>query len=220
MYSKRSMKKMMFNEKYGLQKAVLSRTKTKTRRNGNKVAKKYASYCVANEMKGNEDYLSLEEYAISKSPFKIGEEVAVAQSYSDIPWQYHEEWSAKGINLNVQKDGTLKGIVELAGWNNKMYVRADAMPHRIRITEVRFERLQCISDEECLEEGICKRDDMINGNMEDVVRYTFENCFERGVFKTYSTPRDAFASLIDKISGKGTWEKNEYVYVYGIEMVD
>lgn len=207
------MKKMMFNEKYGLQRAVLSRTKTKTRRDGKKVDKQYAIYVVANEMKGKEDYLSLEEFAISKSPYKVGDIVAIQQSYKEL---LEEEYMPTSIENEVIRMVEQNHI----GCTNKMYVKAELMPHHVRITEVRFERLQCISDEECLEEGIYRIDDMINSNMEDVVRYTFENCFERGVFKTYSTPRDAFASLIDKISGKGTWEKNEYVYVYGIERVD
>ena len=207
------MKKMMFNEKYGLQRAVLSRTKTKTRRDGKKVEKQYAFYVVANEMKGKEDYLSLEEFAISKSPYKVGDIVAIQQSYKEL---LEEEYMPTSIENEVIRMVEQNHI----GCTNKMYVKAELMPHHVRITEVRFEQLKCISDEECLEEGIYRRDDMINSNMEDVVRYTFENCFERGVFKTYSTPRDAFASLIDKISGKGTWEKNEYVYVYGIERVD
>lgn len=198
---------MMFNEKYGLQKAVLSRTKTKTRRNGNKVAKKYAYYCVANEMKGNEDYLSLEEYAISKSPYKVGDVVAISQPYEQI--QYHLGIMARCM---INPFGSPK---ENPGWTNKMYVKAELMPHHVRITEVRFERLKCISDEECLEEGIYRRDDVIDCNMNPVVRYQYY-----GTPEMYFTPRDAFASLIDKISGKGTWEKNEYVYVYGIEMVD
>lgn len=36
------------------------------------------------------------------------------------------------------------------GWDNKMFVRAEHMPHRIRITDIRVERLQDISDEDCL----------------------------------------------------------------------
>lgn len=217
MYSKRSMNKMMFNEKYGLQKAVLSRTKTKTRRNGNKVAKKYAYYCVANEMEGNEDYLSLEEYAISKSPFKVGDVVAIAQSYESIYNELEERFGNGKANEWWCDffDKYRTNPAETSGYRNKMYVKAELMLHHIRITEVRFEQLKCISDEECLEEGIYRRDDVIDCNMNPVVRYQYY-----GTPEMFFTPRDAFASLIDKISGKGTWEKNEYVYVYGIERVD
>ena len=100
-----------------------------------------------------------------------------------------------------------------------MFVRADLMPHQIEITGVRYEQLHCISDEECMREGIVRRDDLINCNMEDIVRYTFENSFERGVWKTYPTPRAAFAALIDKLSGKGYWDRNPFVYVYSFKLV-
>lgn len=36
-----------------------------------------------------------------------------------------------------------------------MFVKAEYMPHQIRITGIHCERLQDISDTECLEEGVC-----------------------------------------------------------------
>lgn len=39
--------------------------------------------------------------------------------------------------------------------------------------------------------------------------------------KTFPTPREAFAALIDKkISGKGTWDNNPWVVAYSFELVD
>ena len=35
----------------------------------------------------------------------------------------------------------------------------------------------------------------------------------------FDTPREAFAALIDKVSGKGTWESNPYVWVYEFELM-
>ena len=37
---------------------------------------------------------------------------------------------------------------------------------------------------------------------------------------SFRTPQDAYASLIDRISGKGTWESNPYVFVYDFELID
>lgn len=36
----------------------------------------------------------------------------------------------------------------------------------------------------------------------------------------YLTPREAFAALIDSISGKGTFNSNPYVFAYEFELVD
>lgn len=35
----------------------------------------------------------------------------------------------------------------------------------------------------------------------------------------YRTAKKAYAALIDKISGKGTWDSNPYVFVYEFELV-
>ena len=35
----------------------------------------------------------------------------------------------------------------------------------------------------------------------------------------WGTPQEAYAALIDKINGKGTWESNPYVWAYDFELV-
>ena len=50
-----------------------------------------------------------------------------------------------------------------------------------------------------------------------VAKYGYR--FGEGKSKWYRTPKDAFSSLIDKVSGKGTWDSNPYVYVFTFELV-
>lgn len=38
--------------------------------------------------------------------------------------------------------------------------------------------------------------------------------------KTFKTPKEAFASLIDKVSGKDTWKSNPYVFVYEFKLIE
>ena len=99
------------------------------------------------------------------------------------------------------------------GYRNKMFVKADYMPHRIRITNIKVERLQDISDEDCMKEGIYTRAALhslhVNG-----YAYTFDNWSDRGIAMGSDTAKGAFASLIDRINGKGTWESNPWVYAY------
>lgn len=40
------------------------------------------------------------------------------------------------------------------------------------------------------------------------------------ILKFFSSPQRAYADLIDKISGKGTWESNPWVGAYSFELVD
>jgi hypothetical protein len=81
----------------------------------------------------------------------------------------------------------------------------------IRITNVRIERLQDISDEDCLAEGVIKWD----AGQTDVPFFTYPNAAKCD----YDSPQDAYASLIDKVGKKGDWERNPYVWVYDFELV-
>ena len=165
------MKKIMFNDKYGLTQAVLDGRKTQTRRIMDSIASKYR--------------------------YKNGEEVAIAQKYGDITNTVSPELEQK--------------LTQLPGWSNKMFVKANLMPNRIRITDIRVERLQDISEEDCIAEGIWKAH---NVGLEGVT-YWYTNL----VNSPYRTAKEAYAALIDKISGKGTWESNPWVFVYDFELV-
>ena len=80
------------------------------------------------------------------------------------------------------------------------------MPYRILFTDIRVERLQDISEEDCLREGVEKWIDcyIVSGIMENHGKNNV--CFD--------TPREAFAALIDRISGRGTYQRNPRVFVY------
>ena len=96
------------------------------------------------------------------------------------------------------------------------------MPHRIRITNVKLQRLRNISDEDCLKEGVVECIREIGGA--EVKKYYpsirhADATQKRGWGVVYDSPRIAFARLIDWVSGDGTWEKNPYVFVYEFELV-
>ncbi len=145
------MKKIMFNDKFGLTQAVLEGRKTMTRR-------------------------------IIKCPRT-----------------FRGEWVA-GFNIHRR-------------WTNKMFVKADLMPRHIEFTDRKVERLQDISDEDCLKEGIYE--DSGDDEFPPSIFYEFEGNKDNG----FDTPREAFAALIDKVSGKGTWESNPYVWAYEFELM-
>ena len=133
--------------------------------------------------------------------FKVGEIVALAQRYRDI----------RDIIGDVH-DG--KSIKFMQGWWNKMFVKADLMPHQIKITDIGIDRLQDISDGDCLREGILARHDVIDTQMRDVIRYQYPDTPH-----LFKTPKEAFAHLIDKVSRKGTWASNPFVFVYSFKLI-
>ena len=208
------MKKLMFNDRYGLTKAVLEGRKTMTRRvvpeckaldilrlwerNEGAVATGYEEktqsfrfdYCPDKKRRISIDHLNL------IPSYKVGEIVAVAQCLRDMGYDPRD---------TKHRSGAIWGLDHTPAWTNKMFVSASECIHLIRITDVRVERLQDISDEDCLREGI--------------IQMTFD-IFSFDSWKFFArNPREAFAALIDKVSGKGTWQSNPWVFVYEFELV-
>lgn len=193
------MKKIMFSDAFCLTQAVLDGTKTMTRR----------------VLRDNVPLGNWEE-TVKHLPYKVGDIVAIAQPYKDII-----ESLPMYSNAILDEVGMPRKEFK-AGWTNKMFVRANLMPHHIRITDVKVEHLQDISDKECLREGVKRVS--IGFYAEGVKVKDCEKEAHRetasGCLKLFPFPRQAFASLIDKISGKGTWENNPFVVAYSFELVD
>lgn len=203
------MKKINFNDRYGLTDAVIEGRKTMTRR---LIPDEF--FGLTWDTRGNtlvyeNEYGDFIDVRLSKyTRYKVGEIVAVAQNYFST---YDESKWENGIWYNEFADGS--DITNHAGWINKMFVKAEYMPHQIRITGIHCERLQDISDAECLKEGV-RVEFARNGSP---MYYYFDTKRWREVW--FDTPREAFAALIDKVSGRGTWKSNPWVVVYEFELV-
>ena len=213
------MKKIMFNDIYGLTQAVLEGRKTMTRRIT--IQPPYENYEIAYptpDIAFDENHPLSEAFCWvnkdnreehtewARPQWNTGEVVAIAQPYKDI---YFENEPS--------------GYPNNAGKTNKMFVRADLMPHRIQITRVQLQQLQDISDEDCLKEGV----------VEDVLRIG-DTCLKKyhpspahvkamkdvGLGVVRDTPKIAFAELIDKVSGGSTWNKNPWVFAYTFKLIE
>lgn len=208
------MKKIMFNDKYGLTQAVLERRKTQTRRlltltlhegdlHGDlkEVCPDKVFRCVNRwmfEYKRKVYDIPTQNYP----KYIVGEIVAVAQSYHTI----YDEFGLETMDMIVAK------LKYSKGWSDKRFVAPNLMPHQIRITNVRIERLQDISREDCLAEGV-----EFDGNARQF--YCGFNKSTNSKIWLGSTPREAYSTLIDRVSGKGTWHSNPFVFVYDFELV-
>lgn len=195
------MQKIMFNEQYGLQQATFDGIKTMTRRIvPDKVMKQVPAY-QEQYYAGALEPISVEDAIMQMCGpehmfhvgYEVGEIVAVAQSYEDV-FGYGDAY-----HLGL--------FGRTAAWDNKMFVKAELMPRHIKITGKKVERLQAISDEDCLREGII---DTGSG-------YT---CYRQGVLPLFRTPYAAFKALIDKLNRRGFFESNPYVYAYTYKLVD
>lgn len=188
------MRKILFNDRYGLTESVLNGTKTMTRR------------AVGNRMTNDDIKAYLKGYkdvAYNLAPYKIGEVVAVAQSYKSV--------FENSLNYALPSYHWLDDHIDEKGFANKMFVKACEMPHQIRITDIKVERLQDISDEDCMKEGILWDYD----DYPDMSR----KVYLINDYEAFPTPRVAFANLINRVCGKSTWEINPYVFAYEFELV-
>ena len=190
----------MFNDKFLLTQAVLRGDKTQTRR----------------IVKDGTPLGNFEE-TMKYAPYKVGEVVAVVQSYKIMYAEMIDDFAKHNYHLLREESAERfrKHYENTAGWDNKMFVKGELMPHKIKTTNVRIERLQDISDEDCLREGISHYIPASYQNTES--GFGFQS--SKGGLFLFDTAREAFAALIDKVSGKGTWQSNPYVWVYDFELV-
>lgn len=204
----------MFNDRYGLTQAVLEGRKTMTRRI---IPDEFFSlnWDTRDDTLVSEndfgDFIDIRSSTYCR--YHVGEVAAVAQSYQNAGYKrgyYRDEDAYIPIFSKAEPHKDI--AVSPAAWTNKMFVKAELMLHRIRITDIRVERLQDISDEDCIKEGVLP-DPFPFGKgyvINDWMRH-------RGY--DFPTPREAFAALIDKVSGRGTWESNPWCFAYEFELV-
>lgn len=107
------------------------------------------------EMSEGEYYLRFDDDTCLKvkSQYKEGEVVGVAQCYSDLFLYdfFHFKRKSKKIDID--------DILKSPGYRNKLFVRADLMRYYIKITGVRVEYLQDISDKDIFAEGFFNKDE-------------------------------------------------------------
>ena len=210
------MKKLLFNDKYCLTQEVLYGNKTMTRRlfkvpktcNGKEVY----SFNVLTNSAGTQCVDLVDENGCVlgswKPHYEVGDIVAIAQSYKTIYAEIIEDFAKHNYHLPREDaaEQFKKEYENTAGWNNKMFVKADLMRHHIKITDIKIEHLQDISEEDALREGI--------------EEFCFDYFLPNDYSKPFLMPRDAFAFLIDKVGKKGDWDKNPLVAAYTFELVD
>ena len=190
----------MFNDRYGLTQAVIEGRKTMTRR----IIIPQPDFLSDNFgwAKRNNGDVILPKYGVD-------EIVAVAQRYSTIAAGHPDVYTflpqvAKAHKISIES------VHDLAGWNNKMFTKAELMPHQIRIIGIKCERLRDIQDADCLKEGV--------RYIPKINKFYFEGVRREAGFY-FDDHREAFTMLIDKVSGRGTWASNPWVVVYEFELV-
>lgn len=209
------MKKIMFDDKHCLTEDVLKGRKTMTRRAIPFKDELVLEWSLSPALEEAWKKDILKKYA----RYKVGEIVAIAQSYRDV----HRELMNDYDNpiFDNYKERNEDGLSSGPAWRNKMFTEAWLMPHHIKITDRKVERLQDISREECLLEGVYQTNEPAKAMPTYYVDGIYAKDLERErILDVFLSPFDAFAALIDAISGKGTWKSDPWVIAYSFELYD
>lgn len=218
------MKKIMFNDRYGLTQSVIDGKKTMTRRIIKGDYREVTAEGVWMDWAFNAD-TGDGDPKIIESQYRIGEVVAVSQRYKDIYDLLESKYGNAAANEWWCDACDELGIIpdKSPGYTNKMFVRAGLMPYCIRITDIKVERLRDISEEDCMKEGVFKYEKPPLHHENDVYapwppyvkayKYDYDNLQYR------CNARAAFKSLIYHIFEKGTWERNPWVFAYEFELI-
>ena len=208
---------MMLNDVYGMEQATIKKEKWQTRRVEKCLAVLPTNYDRVTFQEDGDSFTakvylkgSLINVSTITPKYKVGEVVAIAQRYKELGY--------KGI---VMEGGIPVPVTKAKGYKNKMFVLAELMHHHVLITQVRIQRLQDITKEDCLAEGIgvCAEPSTA------IPTYHVQGLYAKGLEKerildVFLSPFGAYAALIDRISGKGTWQSNPWVVAYTFKLLD
>lgn len=136
--------------------------------------------------------------------YKVGETVYLKEPYIITGQTYEYEY------LHENKTD-IACIKRNGGYKNKLFMPEIAARYFIKITGVKAERLQDISEEDCLLEGI------------KIGRCGNESKWMKAFYAPYDnqpyiTAKSAYEEVFNRINGKGTWRMNPFVWVYDYEL--
>lgn len=136
-----------------------------------------------------------------KPKFELGDIIWVRETFTEWP---------KG---NFQYKATTENGEELGKWKPSIHMPKEAARIFLEVSNVRVERLQDISEDDAIAEGIKKT--WIN---DDIKQCRFKNYINDG--KGSKSPIDSFNSLWVSINGKDSWKANPWVWVYEFKVVE
>lgn len=136
-------------------------------------------------------------YIEKNVPYKIGDILWVRETFwFDILAQEYEYKADEKPYMKL-----------FTGWKPSIHMPKEAARIFLKVKNVRWQRIQDISETDAIAEGVKLYDTNRYKDYEDL-----NNSFLHA--------RISFASLWESINGKNSWQKNPYVWVYDFEQVE
>lgn len=208
---------------------TLERLKTNTRRPvSESILLKLDIYEESNEYVYDNNPLSSKEFMLKHAKYKKGDILFLKEPYNvvaidavRITTRISLRYSASEFVMYYKgKDDIVEWCAKRheerskskSGWCNKMFMPSWIAKQFIEITDVKCERLQDISDEDCISEGITQ------GVCSDGIFWGLK--LLDGTYLSYSkTPKEAYRAIWESINGKGSWDLNPWVHSYHYKLL-
>lgn len=100
-------------------------------------------------------------------------------------------------------------------WKSPLFLKKEDARIWLRNTGVRVERLQDISEEDAIAEGI----EYFRPVPGDGPAYTLYKSYMPTIWRWSADPRDSFRTLIQSINGPEVWDQNPWVFVITFEVL-
>jgi len=169
--------------------------------------------CRTNGHQGNTDYLMREIAPRYWTKIKVGDRLWVREAWAPLSALTHNDPGTQALadrGFYRADNGTVDG--EISRWRPSIHMPRWASRLTLIVTDVRVQRLQDISREDAVAEGLIKVP-----APEMAVKMGCDYGFEGD--PRYGSPVSAYATLWDHINGPGAWSKNPWVVAYTYEPI-
>ena len=214
-----SSKPILFNTE--MVKAILDGRKTQTRRviplkNNDLI---FTGFVVSSTAKNREGYCAFgknkeQDLEFIKPKYKVGDVLYVKEKSYFVDCDCYTPWQCSPQGWYATDEVSCSGIRCSVETIPSIHMPKKCARIFLKVTNVRVERLQNISDEDCLKDGI---ENVTNYNPIELHRkfdtFRFNGC-------CYNSAKYAFKNIWNSTAKDGyRWEDNPYVFVYEFERI-
>lgn len=139
--------------------------------------------------------------------YKVGDILWVRETFQIIP--------PNMIFYKADKENKAKG-----NWKPSIFMPKEACRIFLKLTKIRIERLNDITEADAIAEGIERWTDERMKSKPTHYKVYFQNCKPEDLCSYTSCPIDSYETLWQKINGEKSWEENPFVWVYEFERTD
>ena len=131
-------------------------------------------------------------------------------------WEYSDDLEEPYLYEQKYNSDYLEEYHNLIKWKSSTHMPKEAARTFLKVTDVRLERLQDITEEEAMQEGVERFYEGYGGPSAGFLY----NDYNHGRQFHLPSARKGFQSLWQSIYGFKSWDENPWVWVYSFEWID